>query len=117
MEEKIEKRLFTYCLYDKNTETYNMLMTGFDDKATIDYYINVFNDIYKSLNNYYKGEKLETEINNFKDKINCSCIYRVGYFDIYKCEFINDKFLLVDLFDFEFNKESEDKIDVKKSSD
>ena len=42
MEDKIEKKLFTYCLYDKNTETYNMLMTGFDDKATIDYFINGF---------------------------------------------------------------------------
>ena len=90
-----------------------MLCTGYDDKDTINFYTNGFNDVYKSLTNYYKGDKLESEINNFKEKIHDSCIYRVGFFDIFKGEFINDKLLLVDLFDFDFK---EDKKEDEKSS-
>lgn len=106
--ENIEKKLYAYSLYSKDTETYSILVMGYDDKETIKYYNNSFNDIFKALSNYYKGDKLEVECNNFKDKVNNSCIYCVGYFDIYKGEFINDKRLLVDLFDFKFSLENKE---------
>lgn len=107
--ENIEKKLFTYALYSKDTETYNILVIGFDDKATIDYYVKSFNSIYTDLCNYYKGEKLDLEKKNLQEKVNDSCIYQIGYFDNFKGEFVNDKRLLVDLFDFELNELEENK--------
>lgn len=107
--ENIEKKLFTYSLYDKSSESYDVIVIGYDDKATIDYYLNSFKDIKKSLDKYYKGDKLETEIKNLKDKIQDSCIYRIGYFDNFKGEFINEKVMLIDLFDYDLIKESEEK--------
>lgn len=107
--ENIEKKLFNYALYDKDTETYSVLVVGYDDKESLEYYFKSFNDIYKSLDNYYKGDKLDNEKKNLIDKIKNSCIYKIGYFDTFKGEFVNDKSLLVDLFDFKFNNdESED---------
>ena len=112
MEKENLKKLFTYSLFSKETETYDIIVVGYDDKETIDYYLNSFKDILSSLSKYYKGDKLDLEISNFKDKIKNSCIYQLGYFDNFKGEFINDKKMLVDLFDYEFNESEENKDNV-----
>lgn len=107
--ENIEKKLGLYAIADKNTESYGIMCTGFDDKDTIDFYIKGFKDSYKSLDKYFVGDKLETEKNNFIDKIHDSYIYRIGYFDLFKGELVNDKILLADLFDFNIESEENEK--------
>lgn len=106
--ENIEKKLFMYALYSKDTDTYSILVMGYDDKDTIKYYHDSFNSLYNDLSKYYKGEKLDAELNNLQEKVNDSCIYKVGYFDEFKGEFINDKYMLVDLFDFKLIKNKEE---------
>ena len=103
--DNIEKKLRLYSIYDKETETFGVLVTGFDDQETINYYTNSFNNIFEGLDKYYVGDKLKTEKNNLIDKIHNSCIYVNGYFNEFTGEFVNDKNILVDLFDFKFNEE------------
>lgn len=100
--DNIEKKLRLYSIYDKGTETYGLLVMGYDDQETIKYYTDNFNSILENLDKYYTGEKLETERNNFIDKIHDSCIYVNGYFNEFTGEFVNDKNIIVDLFDFKF---------------
>ena len=107
--ENIEKKLGIYALADKEPESYGMICTSYDDKEVLDYYFNGFRDIYKSLDKYYTGDKLDTERKNFVEKVHSSYIYRIGYFDSIKGELENDKLLLVDLFDFNFESEESKK--------
>lgn len=110
MENKIEKKLTMYSLFDKNTEIYDGLVMGFDDKATIDYYLSQFKSIILS----FDDDKFIEYKNKFIDKLKSSCIYSLGYFDNLKGEFVNEKKVLVDLFnislkngDFIFTNENE----------
>ena len=98
--ENIEKKLYMYSLYSKDTESFAILVMGYDDKESIKCYLDMFDNLYKDLSKYYKGDKLELEKKNLIDKIHDSCIYKVAYFNTFTGEFINDKAMLVDLFDY-----------------
>ena len=107
--DNIQKQLCMYSLFDKDTETFAILIMGYDDKISIKYYCDMFNGVYNDLDKYFNGEKLDIERSNLLEKIHNSCIYKNGYFDTFKGEFVNDKSMLIDLFDFEITIKDKEK--------
>lgn len=115
--ENIDKKLFMYALFDKELNKFDMILSGFNDEGACKFYIDQFNEIKKTIESYFNKDNIEKKVSSFIERIHNSCIYRIAEFDYALGSFINDKVFLVDLFDFEFNNESEDNKDVKKSSD
>lgn len=102
----IEKKLYLYCLFDKEINVHEALVTGFDDKATISYYLESFKNILVSLSDLDKEKFLE--------KLHNNSIYRVAYFDTSKGEFVNEKCFLADLFDLSIDEIISNKLNEKE---
>lgn len=111
--ENIDKVLYTYSIYDKETQKFDVLLTAYNDADACKYYLNEFEAIKKAIKENFNDEVIKIKLDLFLDRIHNSIIYCVGSFDFSTGEFTNSKKILLDLFDFKFNVESEDNNNVK----
>ena len=96
-------QLGLYCLKNCQADIYECVICSFDDKNAVNYFV----DNFKGILNELKKKKDQNNYDLVLNRLDYTDIYKIGYFDQLKGEFINDKLLLAKMEKKLFIKEKE----------